>query len=165
MKLDDNVQFTIQASIPGVDHLETPCQIALQKLKVLSEVEGYNIQLIFEHLSEESYERLLAETDLVLLPYTGITYKAHSSGILVEAMSHGLPCIVPRGTWMESELNRTGGGVAFDSEDPDDVARSVCSLLDDFSRYASLAKKGITEIKYRHGASAQATEIVKLISQ
>lgn len=165
MNLGDNIKFTIQASIPGVDYLESPCEIALQRLKVLSEVKGYNIQLILEHLSEDAYDDLLAETNLVLLPYTGISYKAHSSGILVEAMSYGLPCIVPQNTWMESELNRTGGGVAFDPRDPEDLAKSVCRLLEDFSSHDALAKKGAKEMKYRHGAQAQAAEIVKLIAK
>lgn len=164
MNLGSKIKFIIQASIPGVDYLESPCEIALLRLKELSSREGYDIQLILEHLSDGAYENLLEKSNLILLPYTGITYKVQSSGILVEAMAHGIPCIVPRGTWMESELSRTGGGVAFDSNDPSDVARSACSLLDNFSTYDSLAKKGAKEIKSHHGAPAQAAEIVKLIS-
>jgi glycosyltransferase involved in cell wall biosynthesis len=160
---DKDIQFIIQASIPGVDYLESSCAIALQRLKELSLSEGYNIELIFEHLSDQDYEELLSKTNLVLLPYTGLTYKVQSSGILVESMAHGLPCIVPKDTWMESELSRTGAGLAFNPENPNDIAEKVCTLIADFPSYDKLAKEGVIKLKGVHGASAQAAELQKLL--
>lgn len=158
------IRFCIQASIPGVDYLEGPCEEALTRLRDLQVNSGMEIELHFEHLPDDVYVKLLSTSDLLLLPYSGPTYQVQSSGILVEAMSFGVPCIVPAGTWMEKQLGITGGGVVFDAQVPGDADRSVCELLEKFDKVDKAAKSGAKLMQGRHGAAAQAAAVVTMIN-
>ena len=158
------IRFCIQASIPGVDYLEGPCQEALTRLRDLQLNSGIEIELHFEHLPDDVYVKMLSTSDVLLLPYSGPTYQVQSSGILVEAMSFGVPCIAPVGTWMEKQLRITGGGVVFDAQIPGDVERSVCELLESFDKVNKSANSGAKLMQGRHGAAAQAAAVVAMIN-
>jgi len=157
------LRFCIQASIPGVDYLEAPCQQALIRLRDLHINSEMEIELYFDHLPDDIYIKFLRTSDVLLLPYVGPTYQVQSSGILVEAMSFGVPCIAPAGTWMETQLRMTGGGVVFDSQVTGDVNRSVCELLQNFETVSEAAKSGVKLMQGRHGAAAQAGALLSLI--
>lgn len=62
------------------------------------------VQLIYEPLPSQRYRELLLSADIIVLPYTPDNYYARSSGILVEALSAGIPVIVPAGTWMARQF-------------------------------------------------------------
>lgn len=58
-----------------------------------------------ESLSPGAYREQLLATDVLLLPYDA-GYYARSSGILAEALTAGIPPVVPAGTWMSMQLTR-----------------------------------------------------------
>ena len=57
-------------------------------------------------LSRSSYERLLEESDGILLPYDPIAYLENTSGIFVEAIIAGKTPFVRWGSWLAKELQR-----------------------------------------------------------
>lgn len=57
-------------------------------------------------LSEEEYYRVLAESDIILLPYDVSRYKARSSGVFYQAKAAGKLVVAPAGTQMASLLPR-----------------------------------------------------------
>lgn len=59
-------------------------------------------------LPEEDYLRWMATSDIILLPYNAQYYTTGSSGIFVQAISHGKIPLVHAGTWMASELTKYG---------------------------------------------------------
>ena len=61
-------------------------------------------------LASARYAREVLRSDIVLVPYDRERYIARSSGIFVEALAAGIPCIVPAGTWMSAVLD----SVAYD---------------------------------------------------
>lgn len=50
----------------------------------------------------DAHQALLADADLLLLPYDAVTYGPRRSGILAEARALGVPAVVPVGCWMDS---------------------------------------------------------------
>ena len=61
-------------------------------------------QLYERALTTDQYAELLTSSDLLLIPYDPDRYYARSSGVLVEALSAGIPVIVPAGSWMSDVL-------------------------------------------------------------
>jgi len=73
--------------------------------------------LIEEALDPHAYIALLANADLLLLPYDGAVYGTRSGGILAESLALGIPAVVPAGCWME-DFARTSRAVASPSGRP-----------------------------------------------
>ena len=155
-----NVNFVIQSSFSGTNFMESKCSTALEKLIEISN-KNTNITLFENQLDDDTYDKLLLTTDLMLLPYTGETYKIQTSGILIESMANGIPCIVPKDTWMEKELNISGGGVSFNPQKMDGPGKAVIKVLDDYDHFKNLALKNMDEIKVLHGPKAQTNKIME----
>ncbi len=148
-------EFYIQASASGAGYVENECRQAIEDLKLIqSSVGGSVVCLLDKPLDESSYKALLAGSDLVLLPYTGRSYTVQTSGILIEAAVYQAPCIVPKGTWLEDELAITGGGIAFDPDEPGSAGRAVLQVLRSYETYADRARSGGKIIAERHGHDA-----------
>ena len=62
------------------------------------------VRLFKEPLSSVDYQGLLLSGDIHLLLYDAANYYARSSGILVEALSVGVPVLVPAGTWLARQF-------------------------------------------------------------
>lgn len=150
-----HVEFCIQASVSGAGYLENECRLAIQELRrIQSSQESGVVRLLEKPLDKLEYKALLAESDLILLPYTGLSYMVQTSGILIEAAVYQTPCIVPKGTWLEDELAVTGGGAAFDPDEPGSAGRAVLQVLHSYETYADRARIGGKIIAERHGYDA-----------
>jgi hypothetical protein len=156
------VEFCIQASASGAGYLDKVCRQAMEELKRIQSSKGRDVVLLLEKsLNESEYKTLLIEADLILLPYTGRSYMAQTSGILIEAAVYQVPCIVPKGTWLEDELAITGGGVAFDPDEPHSAGHAVLQVLRSYGTYSERARTGAQIIAKRHGHEAFAIELQK----
>jgi hypothetical protein len=153
------VEFCIQASVSGTGYMESGCHDAMTQLREIKASYPQAMQLIERPLDENEYTEMLRYADIILLPYTGRTYAAQTSGILIEAAAYQAPCVVPQGTWLEDELAVTGAGVAFDPQDPDGALRSTLELLRDFEAYFVKARQGRQLMADRHGLQAFAREL------
>ena len=87
-------RFTIQSGPVGAG-----CDPLVQRAH--RALRGSGATLIEHALPPAAYAALLAEADLLLLPYNGATYGDRSSGILAEGLALGIPAIIPAGGWME----------------------------------------------------------------
>jgi hypothetical protein len=149
------VEFCIQASTSGAGYLDNVCLQAMEKLKHIQSSEGGEVVFLLEKsLNESQYKALLTQADLIMLPYTGRSYRAQTSGILIEAAVYQVPCIVPKRTWLEDELAITGGGVAFDPDEPGSAGYAVLQVLRSYETYAERARLGAVIIAERHGHNA-----------
>jgi len=62
------------------------------------------VDLRVEPLSSRDYREVVLDSDVLLIPYDPFNYYARSSGVFVEAMTAGVPVVVPGGTWMALQL-------------------------------------------------------------
>jgi hypothetical protein len=60
-------------------------------------------------LTTEEYYRMLAEIDVLVLPYDGRRYDIRSSGILVQARVAGKPMVAPAGSWIARQAPAPAG--------------------------------------------------------
>jgi hypothetical protein len=69
-----------------------------------------NLALATGRLAPGAYLDLLRGAAIALFPYDPALYRRKSSGVLWEAISIGLPVVVPAGTWLENEARHWGAG-------------------------------------------------------
>lgn len=131
-RLAERVRFTLQCNF-NVEGGELHQLAAKQRL---AQFPSRIVTLFDRPLSNEEYYGLLADADVVLLPYSPANYKARSSGILVEAMAAGKPVITTRGSWMESMM-APGAGAVVDG--PSAFGLALVDVLLDIERHAAAA--------------------------
>lgn len=95
------VEFVIQCNLPNPPCAESDTAMARWHL---AQMAGPGLRLLPEALTSDAYRDLILSADVALLPYDSNRYFVRSSGVLIEALSAGVPAIVPSGTWMSDQL-------------------------------------------------------------
>lgn len=112
---------------------------------------GTDLRLIEQPLAPEAYQALLADADLLLLPYDATAYGPRSSGILAEARALGVPSVVPAGCWMETAVGPRPDLVFHDAADLIAVTEHALTMLPGIA----LEYRGATaEWRRRHSPAA-----------
>jgi glycosyltransferase involved in cell wall biosynthesis len=97
------------------------------------------VQVIRKHFSEGGYERQLAATDVMLLPYRS-PYRLRVSRVVIEGMILGIPLVVTRGTTLWDQASRYGCAKACDEDSAESVAEAILALLDEYEEASRRAK-------------------------
>jgi len=97
------------------------------------------VQVIRGHFSEGGYERQLAATDVMLLPYRS-PYRLRVSRVVIEAMNLGMPVVATRATTLWSQLSEYGVGAGCDDGGADSLATAICGVAKEFTRLAAEAR-------------------------
>ena len=111
------------------------------------------VQVIREHFKEGGYERQLAATDVMLLPYRN-PYRLRVSRVVIEGMILGIPLVVTRGTTLWDQASRYGCAKACDEDSSESVAEAILALLDEYEEASRRAKDCRTEA-LRHFSVAE----------
>ena len=90
-----------------------------------------------------------ARLDVIALPYTTENYHSQTSGVFAEAMASGKIVVVPKGTWLSTQLQRYGGGVAFNPVDCEDFAAETLRIVREPLRYARIAAERAVPVAAR----------------
>jgi glycosyltransferase involved in cell wall biosynthesis len=96
----EKITFTIQSYFSH-HQIEPKTTVALSQLQTF---DSDKVQLIRNPLDPGEYQNLLIGSDVVLLPYDKVNYRARTSGILVEALCCNIPVVVPAGTWLSRQF-------------------------------------------------------------
>lgn len=88
-----------------------PAASALQDLATIA-ARRANIRLHTARLDRPAYEAMLEAADALLCTHDPAAYATKSSGVVWEAISLGLPLIVPRDTWLSRETEEWNAGAA-----------------------------------------------------
>jgi glycosyltransferase involved in cell wall biosynthesis len=116
---------------------------------LLKDLNHPNINLIDRVVNETEYYQMLADADVVLIPYVQSIYLSNTSGIFVEAVAAGKPVVVTEGTWMSAQLKTFGAGITCRDLDPENLARAICEGRDKHLELEKKAQTGRVEwVKY-----------------
>jgi hypothetical protein len=93
-------RFIIQSnfSVPGGE------PVAARARRELRSHANNGVRLIDEPLQPDAYCAIFHASDISLIPYDPLEYRARSSGVFAESVAAGLATIVPSGTWMAAQL-------------------------------------------------------------
>ena len=140
------VNFLVQCSIRV--RMQKECLSAIQLLELTE-----NTTLFRDSLSSGDYEELLNRLNIVLLPYSCNMYHSQTSGIFSEARALGKVLIVPANTWMSEEILLFGGGVIFNSHNPDSIESSMNEAINNFPTLALESDQRSANWKSYHNSS------------
>jgi glycosyltransferase involved in cell wall biosynthesis len=107
-----------------------------------------NIHLIEMTMDETDYIRFLKSGDVLVLPYRQQSYRARTSGVLIEAMSLSKLVIVTDDTWMSDQTAAFGSGLTFPDGDVAALAsamRQCCLNLVSLQKRAIQAQSKVTD--------------------
>src|SRR5262249_19255299 len=82
-----------------------------------------------EALQPPEYFEILAQSDIVLIPYSPQRYRYRSSGVLIEAMAAGKVVVTSAGSWMATQVTREHA-VLFES--PAGIGPAIAEAIDNF---------------------------------
>jgi glycosyltransferase involved in cell wall biosynthesis len=146
----------LQASISHAGWRQV--QTALRRLREMS-----SVTLHEGPLSSEDYYGLLERAGIVVLPYSTETYHSQTSGVFSEAVAHGKPVVVPRGTWMARQLKDHAAGVTFIPKDLQSLYESVVEAIERYRELGDLAVQRAARWRHRHSAPAYLDTIFQAI--
>jgi hypothetical protein len=95
------------------------------------------VEIVDGMLDADGYDRRLAETDVLLLPYNPEIYDLRGSGILIEGLSRGAAIVVRAGTSMEESVK---DGVVLAYESPEDLVEVLTRLVKSFDETSEKAR-------------------------
>lgn len=115
----------------------------------LTKLASRGVKLFTAPLAPNEYRELLSSGHLAVLPYDPLAYAARSSGVFAEALSAGIPPVVPDQTWMARRLP-AGAGRSYSA-----VERAADAILDiarDYDRHAETAQRSAIDWRAEHNA-------------
>jgi len=115
--------------------------------------------LIDQNLTSEEYKKNLIDSSVVFLLYDPKRYAYYISGILLEAFSYGKPVVVRKGSWLEWQVSRYGGGVIVEDARPETIRSAVEKIKLDYEKYSRGAFEAGKELYKKHNG----VELAKLI--
>lgn len=99
------------------------------------------VEIMDSYLDEHSFRDLLLSADLVVLPYTADRFGNRTSGLLVDSLLLGTPCIVIEGTWLARTVSEYGFGLVS-AKDGVSLARRVLEGLTQIDKFKQAAAEG-----------------------
>ena len=85
-----------------------------------------NVQVREGYVTDSDVEILLSEARLVLLPYKDAT----QSGVGMQAVSRGVPCIVSRAGGLPELVQDASCGLVVASDNPTQLAKAIAEHID-----------------------------------
>lgn len=134
-----DLSITIHCGRPPERYIEPGLARAFIRLQEFSK--NGAVELIPSSLTRTDYLSLLANADIVLLPYRREYYAGQTSNVLAEAFAAGKPVVVPKDTWMASQVLATGAGAIFESGSADSLVHATREILENLFTYANAARR------------------------
>jgi glycosyltransferase involved in cell wall biosynthesis len=89
---------------------------------------------------------------------SGVAFGTH----LLEALACAVPVVQPRAGSFPELVDATGGGVLYEPNEPEPLARALASLLDDEPRRAELGRKGRESVVKSYGLDTMARKMIEV---
>jgi glycosyltransferase involved in cell wall biosynthesis len=97
------------------------------------------VTIINRAVMSEEYNKLLAQTDCMMLPYRNSSYHARVSRVAIEAAANGIPMIYTKDGWLEETVVGYGAGVGIADENVDELIAAIQTIVKEFGHYKTLA--------------------------
>ncbi|RME03492.1 MAG: glycosyltransferase family 1 protein [Bacteroidetes bacterium] len=121
-------------------------------LKQLNAIEsiGYpSLTMAKSALSEEAYLGQFHGA-ICLQPYRPQDYAGKISGITLDALARGAPCIATRGTWPAEIVEEFGAGIVCEENDVEAWGRAIEQAVAEFPQLQRSCKRAYDALSERH---------------
>jgi glycosyltransferase involved in cell wall biosynthesis len=101
----------------------------------------------------------LRSLDILSVPST---YDEPKGIFLLEAMANGVPVVQPRRGSFPEIVNRTGGGILVEPDDPDSLGQGILAMWRDPARVRELGDKGAQGVRAHYSAARMAERALEV---
>jgi hypothetical protein len=98
------------------------------------------VEVIGRYFQGDEYERRLAETDVMVLPYRS-PYRLRVSRVVIEAMLHGIPVIATEETTLFAQAEEHGVVVGCEEWSAESLARAILEMAEGFGAMREAAEQ------------------------
>jgi glycosyltransferase involved in cell wall biosynthesis len=123
-------------------------------------IKEWGLADIFAHSESPDHAskvRFLQELDVLSVP---TTYREPKGLYILEALANGVPVVQPRHGSFPELVEKTGGGLLANPDDPADLARVLGQVLEDRQRREELGRRGKEAVHLHFTAEMMARETV-----
>jgi len=116
----------------------------------------------FEHRESPDHPskvKFLQGLDVLSVP---TTYREPKGLYVLEALANGVPVVQPRHGSFPELLEKTGGGLLVNPDDPEDLAQALRRLGDDRAHREELGRKGRAAVHRHFTADVMAEETLRV---
>jgi glycosyltransferase involved in cell wall biosynthesis len=116
----------------------------------------------FEHLESPDHAskvRFLQGLDVLTVP---TVYREPKGLFVLEALANGVPVVQPRHGSFPELVDKTGGGLLVNPEDPADLARGLRQLLDNPEQRRALGRRGQDAVRREFTAERMAEKTLEV---
>jgi|GEM_PF-962912 len=103
------------------------------------------VEVIGRYFQGGEYERRLAQTDVMVLPYRS-PYQLRVSRVVIEAMLNGMPVIATRGTTLFEQAKEYGVVVGCDEGDAESLAEALLEVAARFEEMRADAEEKVSAV-------------------
>jgi glycosyltransferase involved in cell wall biosynthesis len=87
------------------------------------------VEFIADDVSDDIYWSNLVNADVVIIPYLSPCFTYRTSGILVDALVSGVPCVVLNNTWLADVVQSTRAGLIVKYYSPHTIISAIKIVL------------------------------------
>ncbi len=117
-----------------------------------------NIDLHIGYIPDEDVAVFYRSADLIVLPYRRI----YQSGVLLMAMSYGLPVMVSDLEGMTEIIQNKRNGFVFQTNNPDNLSEQLINVLSDQDQLQLISQAGHETVSHQHNWKLIGQQTLKL---
>ena len=131
------------AQLRGVAHLEVALRARVDNVsgpalkRAYEGLDKTGIEILDADLSDEQFIGMIANSDLVVLPYHVEGFRKRTSGILVDSMLLGKPVVVLKDTWLADVVDEEKIGVVAEPT-ASGIAAAIEKIVANYAQFADL---------------------------
>jgi glycosyltransferase involved in cell wall biosynthesis len=138
------------------------CPAVSQQLRALAS-ENPRVAFVEKPGDQLHWQDLLDRSDLIVLPYEPNRYRRSGSGVATEAVSEGIPMVVPPGSTMETlAITYQGCATTFSTWDSHAVTCAIERAVANFEILAKQAEAGAVEWRHNNGVGLFVDRFLKI---
>ena len=104
--------------------------------------EHSQVEVIGRYFEGDEYERRLAQTDVIVLPYRS-PYRLRVSRVVIEAMIKGMPVIATEGTTLFEQAEEYGVVIGCEEGDAESLAEAMLEMAERFGVLRASAEEKV----------------------
>ncbi len=124
-----------------------------------------HLQHDFQHVPSPDHAgkvAFLQSLDVLSVP---TTYREPKGLYVLEALANGVPVVQPRHGSFPELVERSGGGLLVNPDDPEDLARGLAQLLKDHEQRRELGRKGRQAVQEYFNAGRMARDTLDVYAK
>jgi len=94
-----------------------------------------NIKIVEGELDNKQFLELFKLADICVLPYSREAFSNRTSGLLIDSIYCGVPCVVLSGTWLSNLVIKYGCGEIVDIISPESIFDAVNKICKNYTYY------------------------------